>query len=489
MQESAIIFRDVWKSYPCYNHIAGGIKNFLFHLPQAIGELRRRRTALEGISFDIPRGMKLGFVGRNGAGKSTTLGLIAGVISPDKGEVKVNGRVSPLLELGAGFHPEMTGRENIMLNGVLLGLTRAEVLEYEAKIIEFSELGDFIEQPVRTYSSGMYAKLGFAVVSILKPEILLLDEILSVGDEAFRRKCDAKFEEFRSDPNITMVLVSHALDSVVQVCDQAVWIEDRTVRMMGAAQDVVKEYRASTNPQVTVEETVTSVDLAISEKNTPLHDTNIISPLSHSENLRCIYLLRHGRSVGNEQQLRCATTEDPLSPTGRSQACAAGEWLKKSGLSFSRCYVSQWRRAQETAELFLPGVSFTVDIRLGEMNLGTFTNTISSEASRIPSDIDFVFPGGESRRQLFERCVSWLDEMTETLEPGENVLAVTHAGPIECLTQYISGIEPSHTPVFYPKNASLTKFVYYDGQKLFGSRHGWMVETFSFVPYQMESLS
>lgn len=122
--------------------------------------------------------------------------MIAGVLSPDRGEINVSGRVSPLLELGAGFHPEMTGRENIMLNGVLLGLTKAEVLEYQDEIIEFSELGEFIEQPVRTYSSGMYAKLGFAVVSILKPDILLLDEILSVGDEAFKRKCARNLKNF-----------------------------------------------------------------------------------------------------------------------------------------------------------------------------------------------------------------------------------------------------------------------------------------------------
>lgn len=257
MSEPAIIFRNVWKSYPSYHHIMGGIKSFLFHLPQVVRELRHRRTALEDISFEIPRGTKFGFIGRNGAGKSTTLGLIAGVLSPDSGEVVVNGRISPLLELGAGFHPEMTGRENIMLNGVLLGLTKAEVLEYQDKIIEFSELNEFIDQPVRTYSSGMFAKLGFAVVSILKPDILLLDEILSVGDEAFKRKSEAKFREFQDDPNVTMVLVSHSLDSVVSVCEQAAWIENKTVRMIGPAKDVVKEYQASTTPKVTVGAVVT----------------------------------------------------------------------------------------------------------------------------------------------------------------------------------------------------------------------------------------
>lgn len=485
-QAPAIVFRDVWKSYPSYNHITGGIKSFLFHLPKAIQELRQRRTALEGINFEIPRGTKFGFVGRNGAGKSTTLGLIAGVLSPDRGEINVNGRVSPLLELGAGFHPEMTGRENIMLNGVLLGLTKAEVLEYQDEIIEFSELGEFIEQPVRTYSSGMYAKLGFAVVSILKPDILLLDEILSVGDEAFKRKCDAKFEEFLSDRNVTIVLVSHALESVSQVCEQAAWIENKQVRMVGPAADVVKEYRTSVNPKVVVEETIE----ASVKKPALFLDRNIVSALPHPEKQRCIYLIRHGLSVGNEKKLATATTKDPLSPAGRKQAIAAGAWLKKNGISFSRCYVSQWRRAQETAKLFLPDGEFIEDTRLGEMNLGEdSTRSFSGEKETLPSAYDHIFPGGESRRQLFERCASWLDEMTDTMLPGENVLAVTHAGPIECLTQYISGVDPSFLPVFYPKNASVTKFVYYDSQNLFGSRQGWMLEIFSFVPYQMESLA
>lgn len=124
------------------------------------------------------------------------------------------------------------------------------------------------------------------------------------------------------------------------------------------------------------------------------------------------------------------------------------------------------------------------------MNLGEdSTRSFSGEKETLPSAYDHIFPGGESRRQLFERCASWLDEMTDTMLPGENVLAVTHAGPIECLTQYISGVDPSFLPVFYPKNASVTKFVYYDSQNLFGSRQGWMLEIFSFVPYQMESLA
>ncbi len=252
MTDIAIAFNDVWKSYPSYHRITGGIKSFLFHLPQAVRELRQRRTALEGVSFEIRKGESFGFIGRNGAGKSTLLGLIAGVLSPERGSVQVHGRVSPLLELGAGFHPELTGRENILLNGVLLGLTKAEVEAHAEEIIEFSELGEFIDQPVRTYSSGMYAKLGFAVVSTLNPEILLVDEILSVGDLAFAHKCEKKFAEFREKQDVTIVLVSHGLQSVATLCDRAAWVEDKVVKMIGPAREIVDAYTEAHMPPVSV---------------------------------------------------------------------------------------------------------------------------------------------------------------------------------------------------------------------------------------------
>lgn len=245
MIEYAVEFQNVWKSYPSYNHISGGVKSFLFHFIQAVQELRQRRSVLENVSFGINKGECFGFIGRNGAGKSTTLGLIAGVLSPEQGKVRVNGRVSPLLELGAGFHPDLTGRENILLNGVLLGLTKREVKEYEAEIIEFSELGEFIDRPVRTYSSGMYAKLGFSVVSKLKPEIILVDEILSVGDISFARKCEATFDGFRANPDVTVIIVSHCLSTVSQNCDRAAWVENKTIKMVGPAKDVVKAYEAT----------------------------------------------------------------------------------------------------------------------------------------------------------------------------------------------------------------------------------------------------
>ncbi len=255
--DNAVVFENVWKSYPTYNRVTGGIKSFLFNLPQAAGELRQRRTALEDVSFEIRKGECFGFIGRNGAGKSTTLGLIAGVLAPDRGRVTVNGRVSPLLELGAGFHPELTGRENIMLNGVLLGLTKADVAEHEEEIIEFSELGEFIDQPVRTYSSGMYAKLGFSVVATLKPEILLVDEILSVGDLAFAHKCEKKFAEFREEENVTIVLVSHSLSNIATLCDRVAWVENKKIRMVGSANEVIKEYEAANAPKAQIADTLT----------------------------------------------------------------------------------------------------------------------------------------------------------------------------------------------------------------------------------------
>ncbi len=242
MSGAAITFDNVSKSYPLYHHVTGGFKHFLLNLPKGIHSLKHARfSALCNISFEIARGETFGIIGRNGAGKSTTLGLIAGVLSPSQGTVTVHGRISPLLELGAGFHPELTGRENIMLNGVLMGLLRVEVLRKVNEIIAFSELGDFIDQPIRMYSSGMLARLGFSVVSHLDPEILLIDEILAVGDIEFQKKCIDKMMDFKKK-GVTMVLVSHFLDSIKMMCDKTLWIENHVIRMLGSTEQVVDDY-------------------------------------------------------------------------------------------------------------------------------------------------------------------------------------------------------------------------------------------------------
>jgi len=187
LKEPVIVFDGVTKTYPYYGYITAGLKMFLFNLPEAINHTKKRFTALREISFEVYGGECFGVVGNNGAGKSTLLGLAAGALKPDKGTIEIKGRVSPLLELGAGFHPELTGRENIVLNGVLLGMTRKKVVRKMDEIIGFSELEEFIDQPLRTYSSGMVTRLGFSVIAHLDPEILLVDEVLAVGDINFQK--------------------------------------------------------------------------------------------------------------------------------------------------------------------------------------------------------------------------------------------------------------------------------------------------------------
>ena len=207
---------------------------------------------LDDVSFEVRRGECVSFIGRNGAGKSTTLGLIAGVIRPTSGTVETGGRICPLLELGAGFHSELSGRDNIVLNGVLLGLTRAEVRERMDQIIEFSELGRQIDQPIRTYSSGMTARLGFSVAVHLEPDILLVDEALSVGDEAFQEKCLDRMKAFIED-DVTMIYVSHALTTVEEVSDRVVLLDRGQLVMVGEPSEVVEHYheRFGVVPQAT----------------------------------------------------------------------------------------------------------------------------------------------------------------------------------------------------------------------------------------------
>jgi lipopolysaccharide transport system ATP-binding protein len=246
MREAVIGFYNVSKSYPLYGHIRG-IKNFMFDFPKSLSSMNRERfDALQNISFEVYEGENFGIIGNNGAGKSTTLGLIAGVLKPNSGRVMVRRRVSPLLSLGAGFHMELTGRENVELNGVLLGLTRREIRGKMEEIIEFSEIGDFANRPVRVYSSGMLARLGFSVVAHLDPEILLIDEVLGVGDIRFQKKCLEKMMSFK-DSGVTMVLVTHSVASIMNICDRAMWIADHQVQMIGDPQHVVESYCAASN--------------------------------------------------------------------------------------------------------------------------------------------------------------------------------------------------------------------------------------------------
>ena len=198
-------------------------------------------AALQGVSFTVAAGCTYGIIGRNGSGKSTALKLVAGITKPTSGTVKVQGRISALIELGAGFHPEISGRENVFINGIMLGLTKREVARRFDEIVEFAEMQAFIDAPVKTYSSGMYMRLGFAVAIHVDPDVLLVDEVLAVGDEGFTHKCLDKFGEFKRRGK-TILLVTHSLGLVERFCDEALWLDSGKVRATGDPKRVVGAY-------------------------------------------------------------------------------------------------------------------------------------------------------------------------------------------------------------------------------------------------------
>lgn len=200
--------------------------------------------AVRGVSFEVEKGEILGIIGRNGSGKSTLLKSVAGIFQPDKGYIDTkNSRVS-LMSIGVGFKPEVTGRENIMISGMLLGFSPEYAREKMEEIIEFSELGEFIDRPVRTYSSGMYSKLTFSITAVLDTEIMLVDEVLSVGDEHFKKKSLAKMQELILDKDRTVLIVSHAINVLRELCTKVMWLHDGVIKMIGNTEDVLNEYES-----------------------------------------------------------------------------------------------------------------------------------------------------------------------------------------------------------------------------------------------------
>jgi lipopolysaccharide transport system ATP-binding protein len=198
-------------------------------------------AAIRDVSFSVTAGRTFGIIGRNGSGKSTMLKLVAGITKPTSGRVTVAGRISALIELGAGFHPEISGRENVFINGIMLGLSKREITRRFGEIVEFAEMGPFIDAPVKTYSSGMYMRLGFAVAIHVDPDVLLVDEVLAVGDEGFTHKCLDKFAEFKRRGR-TILLVTHALGLVERFCDEALWLDAGSVRAIGDPKRVIGAY-------------------------------------------------------------------------------------------------------------------------------------------------------------------------------------------------------------------------------------------------------
>ncbi len=240
MSEFIVRVEDLRKSFLLSHSGAAGLKTAILWWRKRQIE---RLEVLKGISFDLHKGETIAIVGKNGAGKSTLLSLLARVYKPTGGTIDVRGRIAPLLELGAGFHPDLTGIENVTFNGVILGLTRKEVLARLPDIIAFSELEKHIDSPVRTYSSGMLARLGFAVAVHVDAEILLVDEVLAVGDNAFQEKCFERIAEFRSQGG-SILFVSHNADDILRVADRCLWLQQGLIHADGDPKEIMARYES-----------------------------------------------------------------------------------------------------------------------------------------------------------------------------------------------------------------------------------------------------
>lgn len=238
-EKHAIEVKDLVISYQ--NLKKTSIKKTLLHLKRQKPD---RFVAVKGISFYVREGEILGIIGKNGSGKSTTLNALAGIFSPDSGSIDLNGHSISLLSIGVGFIREMTGRENITLSGMLLGFTEEQVKAKEQEIIDFAEIGEFIDMPVRTYSSGMYSKLAFSITAILETDIMLIDEVLSVGDQKFKKKSYEKMKSLISNKDRTVVIVSHSIETLKQLCDTVMWLHEGQIKRIGDPNEVLDEYVA-----------------------------------------------------------------------------------------------------------------------------------------------------------------------------------------------------------------------------------------------------
>lgn len=241
MSETVIQVRDVSMHFNLMEEKVDSIKEYVVKLLK--GKLLYNDfIALNHISFDVQKGDILGFIGFNGAGKSTLLKILAGVLTPTTGSVTVKGSIAPLIEVGAGFDPELTARENIYLNGAILGYSKAFIEQRFDSIIEFAELKDFVNVPVKNFSSGMYARLGFSIATAVQPDILIVDEVLSVGDFRFQQKCEERIRKMIED-GVTILLVSHDIDMIERLCNKVLWLDHGEMKNLGATESVCEEYK------------------------------------------------------------------------------------------------------------------------------------------------------------------------------------------------------------------------------------------------------
>lgn len=238
MTDAAVTVDHVSKRFRMYKERNDSLKSMVMRGKKSVHE---DFWALKDVSFEVPQGTTFGLIGKNGSGKSTLLKCLAKILWPEEGSITARGKQASLLEVGSGFHPELSGRENVFLNGSILGMSRKEVTRKFDEIVSFSGVGHFIDQPVKNYSSGMYVRLGFSVAVAVTPDVLVVDEVLAVGDATFQKRCRTKFKEMKEEGR-TVILVSHSMSTVKDMCDDVAWLNEGELKMIGKTNDVVKAY-------------------------------------------------------------------------------------------------------------------------------------------------------------------------------------------------------------------------------------------------------
>jgi len=288
-----ITIQNVAKKFLIYHDKAKTLKEKILFKERNRYE---KRWVLNDISFEVQKGEAIGIIGQNGCGKSTLLKLMTRIMYPDRGDIEIIGRISSLIELGAGFHPDMSGRENIYTNASIFGLTRREIAQRAEEIIDFSEIREYIDNPVRTYSSGMYMRLAFSVAIHVDADVLLVDEILAVGDASFQAKCFNKMREIKSK-GVTIVIVSHGLGEIEQLCERSIWIDNGIIRKQGVPYDVHPEYLNYMGQKTHLAEHQKSVSIEEEKEEEIIKDVNILSVTLFDENNKENDLFETGKSI------------------------------------------------------------------------------------------------------------------------------------------------------------------------------------------------
>ena len=331
MENFAVRVTDVTKTFKVYMDKGDTLKERVLFRKRSRFE---KREILRGISFQIPRGQAVGFIGRNGCGKSTTLKLLSRILKPNEGKVEISGRVSSLIELGAGFHPDMSGRENIYINASIFGLKREEIDSRAEEIIRFSELEEFIDNPVRTYSSGMYMRLAFAVAINVNADVLLIDEILAVGDVSFQKKCFERLKKIKED-GTTIVIVSHSMEQLYSICDRLIWIEDGKVREDGQPQLVGTHYLDDMEDERQARLARESVEQLKGEKERSILElTDRVHPQARRDGTREVYFTGVELLDGEGKPCRIFDTGDKV-----TLVCRYATALERPAVNFNMDFV------------------------------------------------------------------------------------------------------------------------------------------------------